>query len=399
MMVLQVGDQYKQHDSQPPSPIGHEPSQYKPISHGMTGTARPEAITISKGVERSSHRLASGVQPDRRRVMASAVVGSRTRELGIPSTQKGNRMISRQRARQHVRRWANDAGLLAIVFVVAFALGCLNTQGPDTGTESTTQPDIDYDAGPGASRLDKEDTDDPEAEARIEALTHDAMDSLHRAADFLASQSRFRVVADVTFDVVQPDGRSIEFGGRREVTIRRPDRLRMTRVRRDGDTRSLYFDGSTISIDLPGQNAFVQLDHPGTLYAAVDHLVENLGAPFALSNLISENLAAPFEGQVTSSYYAGTTEVAGRTCEHLSYRLADVDLQLWIEEGDRPLIVRIVISYKNAEGRPQFRATLREWDLAPETPDALFEFEPAEGSERLVVESIFGEVARKEATQ
>jgi hypothetical protein len=293
----------------------------------------------------------------------------------------------------------NDVGVLAISIVAAFALACSNTQGPEAGTQSTTPPAVEYDPGAGASRLDHEKADDPEAEARIEALTRDAMDSLRRAADFLASQSRFRVVADVAFDVVQHDGRLIEFGGRREITIRRPDRLRMKRVRRDGDTRSLYFDGSTISIDLEEQNAYVQLERSGTLYAAVDHLVENLGVPFALANLISENLAAPFADRVTSSYYAGTTEVAGRACEHLSYRLADVDLQLWIEEGDRPLIARIVIGYRNAEGHPQFRATLRDWDLAPETPDAFFHFEPAEGSERLIVESAFGETANEEAMQ
>jgi hypothetical protein len=308
-------------------------------------------------------------------------------------------MISRMYARQRLRRWPNVTGVLAILLVVAFGHGCSNTQGPNADTKSTTQPDIEPDADAGAIQPKHEITADPDAAARIEALTRDAMDSLQRAAEFLASQSHFRVVADVAFDVVQQDGRSIEFGGRREITIRRPDGLRMTRVRRDGDTRSLYFDGSTISIDLEEQNAFVQLDHPGTLYAAVDHLVDDLGVPFALANLISENLVTPLMGQVTSSYFAGTTEVAGRICEHLSYRLADVDLQLWIEEGDRPLIARIVISYRNAEGHPQFRATLREWDLAPETPDTLFQFEPAEGSERLIVESIFGETARTEAKQ
>jgi hypothetical protein len=191
--------------------------------------------------------------------------------------------------------------------------------------------------------------------------------------------------------VQQSDGRLLEFGARSEITIRRPDRLRMRESRRDGDARSVYFDGSTISVDLPGHKAFVQIDRPGTLYAALDHLMVDLDAPIPLSNLFSENFAAPVESQIGAGYYVGRSDIGGRPCEHLAFRLPEVDVQLWIEEGDRPLIARIVITHKLDDGNPQFRATLHDWDLAPETPETLFHFEPEEGRERLLVESILAE--------
>jgi len=226
---------------------------------------------------------------------------------------------------------------------------------------------------------------DPELLARIDLMTSDATESVLRAANYLAEQSSFRVVAEISFDVLQSDGRLLEFGERREITIRRPDRVRVDATLRDGDVRTLYFDGSTISIDLPGHTAFVSKERPGTLYSALEYLSEELDAPVPLANLFSENFAAPLENQIAAGHYVGQAVINGRSCEHLAFRLPDVDVQLWIEEGDRPLVARVVITHKHDDGNPQFRATLSDWDLAFETPEALFHFEPGEGSERLIV--------------
>jgi len=229
--------------------------------------------------------------------------------------------------------------------------------------------------------------EDPALQARIDLMTSDATERVVRAANFLAAQSSFRVVADITFDVLQSDGRLLEFGERREITIRRPDRVRVDATQRNGDVRTLYFDGSAIWVDLPEHNAFVSVERPGTLYAALEYLSEELEAPVPLANLFSENFAAPLENQIAAGHYVGQAEIDGRSCEHLAFRLPEVDVQLWIEEGDRPLVARIVITHKHDDGNPQFRATLRDWDLTLETTDALFDFDPKEGSERLVVGS------------
>ena len=295
--------------------------------------------------------------------------------------------------------WMRTPRLRPMVWLLtALALGMISCSaedkpngdsGRETGSdvEAATEPETRV----ASSLLRGDEIDDPAAQARIEAFMRDAEETLVRAADFLAEQSAFRVVADISFDALQSDGRLLEFGGSREITIRRPDRIRMREVRRDGDTRTVYFDGSTISIDLPGHRAYVQIDRPGTLYDALDHLIEDLGAPVPMANLFSESFASQLQDQITYGYSVGTAEVAGRSCEHLSFRMPEVDVQLWVEEGDRPLIARIVISYKHEEGNPQFRANLRDWDLTIETPETLFHFEPAEGSEPLVIGSTLSE--------
>lgn len=275
-------------------------------------------------------------------------------------------------------------------FVIASALAmfsCSAEDNPDADSREASEIEIDSETS-GASIPPKADeVEDPELLARIDLMTRDATESVVRAANFLADQSSFRVVADISFDVLQSDGRLLEFGERREITIRRPDRVRVDAIQRDGDVRTLYFDGSAISIDLPEHKAFVSEERPGTLYAALDYLSEELDAPVPLANLFSENFAAPLENQIAAGHYVGQAVIDGRSCEHLAFRLPEVDVQLWIEEGDRPLVARIVITHKHDDGNPQFHATLRDWDLTLETPEALFDFEPEEGSERLIVGS------------
>ena len=285
-----------------------------------------------------------------------------------------------QRAQRRTMTW----------FVIATAIamaGCSPEDKPEGDSPGVPEIEIDSEMRGALISTGADEIEDADLLARIDLMTRDATESVVRAADFLADQSSFRVVADISFDVLQSDGRLLEFGERREITIRRPDRLRVEATQRDGDVRTLYFDGSAISIDLPKHKAFVSKERPGTLYAALDYLSQKLAAPVPLANLFSENFAAPLEDQIAAGHYVGQAVIDGRSCEHLAFRLPEVDVQLWIEEGDRPLVARVVITHKHDDGNPQFRATLRDWDLTLEAPEALFHFEPEEGSERLIVGS------------
>jgi hypothetical protein len=59
------------------------------------------------------------------------------------------------------------------------------------------------------------------------------------------------------------------------------------------------------------------------------------------------------------------------------------DLQLWIARTGDPLPQRLVITYRLAEGQPQFAANFRDWNLAPDVPDSAFTFTAAEGAQEI----------------
>jgi hypothetical protein len=60
-----------------------------------------------------------------------------------------------------------------------------------------------------------------------------------------------------------------------------------------------------------------------------------------------------------------------------------VDYQIWISKGEQPLPQRLVITYREADGQPQFWARFVKWDINPELGDSLFFYGPGEGAEEI----------------
>lgn len=225
-------------------------------------------------------------------------------------------------------------------------------------------------------------------EANRESLRKDAVAQLRASADFLARVPSYRFTADFHFDVLQKNGQMLEFGETRIATVRRPDRLRLDIIRRGGENATLFFDGQNLSVDLPDHEAFVRVEKPGTTDAILDYMSDDLNMPTPLEQFLSSNFAADVADRIETAYFVDVERFGDRWCEHLAYRLPEVDFQLWIEEGDRPLPCRLVITYRQAPGDPVFAAQFHDWDLTAETPDALFAYAPPEGAEHLAVQTV-----------
>jgi hypothetical protein len=58
---------------------------------------------------------------------------------------------------------------------------------------------------------------------------------------------------------------------------------------------------------------------------------------------------------------------------------------MWVAQGEQPLPLRVIITYKKDTGQPQFSANLSNWNLAPKIDDAAFAFSPPEGAETIPV--------------
>jgi hypothetical protein len=225
-------------------------------------------------------------------------------------------------------------------------------------------------------------------EANRMALTKDALDQLAASADFLAEVPSYRFEADLSFDVLQNNGQMLEFGDTRTATVRQPDRLRVDVNRRGGERVAIYFDGKHLSVDLHDHEAYVRVEKPGTTDAVLDYMSTELAMPTPLQQFLSSNFAADSLDRIETGYFVDVEQLDDRWCEHFAYRTPDVDFELWIEEGDRPLPCRVVISYKREPGDPQFIAQFRHWDLSAKTPDSLFVFTPSETAEHLAVQAV-----------
>jgi hypothetical protein len=213
---------------------------------------------------------------------------------------------------------------------------------------------------------------DERAAARLDAM-----------AGALAKATRLKVTVDTNWDVTQPGGEKVEFGETRVIAVRRPDRLRVETTRRDGTRRVLVFDGAQLAVSDPELKVYATEPRPGTLDAALEHLERNLSMRTPLRELFAADLPKTVAPLRRTARWVDAETIAGVATDHVIVRGDGADLQVWIAgEGD-PVPRRIVITYRQEEGQPQFRANLSDWNLSPELPDDLFTFTPEEGAEKI----------------
>jgi len=213
---------------------------------------------------------------------------------------------------------------------------------------------------------------DPEARAILMTM-----------ANFLAKAPAFSVTIRNGYDAIQADGQRIEFGGKCRILLQRPDRLRVETERSDGDQGLVVFDGKGITAFKAEDNVFARVEKPGTVDNALIYLVKDLQMTLPMARMFLSDFPQSLEKLVTTISYVEENALFDVPTDHLAARSAEVDMQIWIAQGEQPLPRRIILTYKNAPGQPQFRADLSDWELSPKVVADSFTFTPPAGAEQI----------------
>ncbi len=211
----------------------------------------------------------------------------------------------------------------------------------------------------------------------------EAMEILMRMANYLAQAQSFSVNVRSGYDAIQEDGERIEFGEQRRVQLQRPDRLRVDVERSDGERGMVLFDGTAITAFKAGDNVYAAVEQPGTVDGALVYLVRDLQLTLPLARMFHTKLPQQLEQLVQSVDYVEEDALFDVPVDHLAFRTAEVDCQFWIARGEQPLPRRVVLTYREIPGQPQFWADFSGWNLAPEVSADRFVFTPPNGAEKV----------------
>ena len=210
----------------------------------------------------------------------------------------------------------------------------------------------------------------------------DALALLRKSTDYLAATKMFSVITDTTIEAVLADGQKLQFGHRVAVTVQRPNKMRAERV---GEliAQTFYYDGQSLSLNLPEYKYYAQAAVPATLDGMLDTARDKLnviapGADFVYSNAY-ERLT---EG-LTAAYVVGNAVVDGASCDHIAFRNAEVDWQVWIQQGAKPVPRKFVVTSKKMPGSPQFTSVMSSWQTAPKLSASTFTFVPPKGTHKI----------------
>ena len=210
----------------------------------------------------------------------------------------------------------------------------------------------------------------------------DAAAELAAMTRYLASLPAFQVTLLGSYEVVQESGQKIEFHELRELALARPDRMRIRHVRSDGVESRIVFDGKTISV-LDGEaNVYAQAPQPAVLDDAIVYFVRDLGMRLPLARLLTTRAPDELDRRMQSLVYVERADLP-QPAHHIVGRAGAVDVQLWIADGDRPLPLRIVLTYVDEPGQPQFRAQFLDWKTEPPGGTDAFRFTPPPGARQI----------------
>ena len=203
----------------------------------------------------------------------------------------------------------------------------------------------------------------PIVEARAMAL-------LKASSERLAAAKSMAFTATASYEYPSKLGPAIVYTVRYDVSMQRPDRLRIV-IPGDGPASEFYYDGKALMAFVPNENLVAVTEAPPTIDAMLKQAYQKAGVFFPFTDLVAADPFAALSAGVKSAFYVGPSGVVGGVkTDMVVWADNEVFLQFWIGVDDKlPRRVRAV--YRADPLRLRHDLELSNWQLdvpmAPET--------------------------------
>lgn len=222
---------------------------------------------------------------------------------------------------------------------------------------------------------------------RPEVLTAEAAGErgdalLRQMSQTMAATQAFSYTAETHRQHVRTNGEKVEETYTRQVTVRRPNALTFTDTSGEHDA-VVWYDGKHVTFVSHRQKAWARGPMPATLDEAMDFVSSEYAIQIPTADLL---YSSPYDALITKDTtggWVGVEKIGDTACDHLAYKQAVVDWEIWLNQDDRKLPRQIRIKYKTAPGEPVTRVVFTNWTPAPAITDTTFTASIPDGYERL----------------
>ncbi|VVD77556.1 hypothetical protein PPN31114_00953 [Pandoraea pneumonica] len=210
-----------------------------------------------------------------------------------------------------------------------------------------------------------------------------AVDALTKMSRYLRTLQRFRVEGDTVTDAVLSTGQNVGFLHHTDMSVQRPNKVRAVVIGQDRN-RGFVYDGKTFTLydETQGKRFYSQVAAPPTIDALVKDIDAKYGIGLPLADLFYWGMDPDDVSGLRSALFIGLDRVNGEWCNHYAYQQPDVDWELWIRTGSRPLPCRFVITDTSQPSRPTHAVNYR-WDLNPKFSAGTFAYQAPAGAQRI----------------
>ena len=210
--------------------------------------------------------------------------------------------------------------------------------------------------------------------AEIPAVDPAAVAALNAMSSYLRGLPRYELVADVSKDKVIEGNGKLQFDHVLKARYAKGEGLSMVS---SSPQRQLeyFYNHKQFTLYTPRKHFYVTVDAPATITATMTAIEDKYDLSLPLSDIFLWGTEMAPTDAIEAAFLVGPGRVNGQDCQHYAYRQAEVDWQLCIADGDKPLPLKLVITTTDIAIQPQFVATIN-WDLNPDIKADSFTFTP-----------------------
>ena len=210
----------------------------------------------------------------------------------------------------------------------------------------------------------------------VQVISPEAQAVLDRMTGFMKAQKTFSIDAQSMRDRVVSFGYKLQDNEHATLTAQLPTKLRVDLSGDDRD-RVFVYDGAQLTMYSPDDSAFTRIKAPDTVGKLVERLL-GAGIEMPMIDWLYQVSDGSLTEGVRGGILVGDSNIDGVDCDHLAFRQGNIDWQLWVEQGDRPLPRKLLITTLHEVGDPQYQVTMR-WNLSPKIDTSTFVFTPPKG--------------------
>jgi hypothetical protein len=147
--------------------------------------------------------------------------------------------------------------------------------------------------------------------------------------------------------------------------------------------REFWYNGRQLAHYNQDENNYGILLAPDNTITMIDSLSKLYQMEFPAADFFYPTFTDDLLGHSDQLKFLGIVDINGQECFHILSSNKEMTMQFWITNDAYNLPARFAITYKTKEGTPQYEAAFSNWQINPNLPVAMFDFQPPPGSAKV----------------
>lgn len=219
---------------------------------------------------------------------------------------------------------------------------------------------------------------DPQAQAVLKSMS-----------EYLDASKSFTCTVFQMYDTTSPSGQLVQLTRKSEVSVVRSDRLAVVTQGYNFE-KKFWYDGKKLTVlNVTDKVYATDTQCPDDISKMLDFLAAKYNIVMPLADVMFPQSYKAMLENVTTGQYLGVHRCGKHKCHHLAFEQPNIDWQVWIDTGSKPLLRKIMVIYKNEPGMPRYTSVIRDWDMGPKISKDAFEAQVPSEANLVTLDKMF----------